>query len=236
MALSLLAASTGLPDPQLAADFWATMLRRPVHEQPGALVLPGDRGQLTMRFTTEPRPKIDADRWHWHLTSESPEHQDQTVERAIELGARHLDIGQRPEEGHVVLIDPSGIVFCVIEPHEAYLAGTGYLGELAGTGTYEVGLFWRDALGWPLVWDKGEETVIQLPIGGTKVAWGGRPFPAKTEANRERFIIGTDGDLGAEVQRLTALGATRLRDLPDGVELADLDGNEFELWPTARWQ
>src|ERR1019366_8490936 len=32
------------------------------------------------------------------------------------LDARHIDIGQRPEEGHVVLADPEGNEFCVIEP------------------------------------------------------------------------------------------------------------------------
>ncbi|MGH3368116.1 MAG: VOC family protein, partial [Nocardioidaceae bacterium] len=30
------------------------------------------------------------------------------------LGARHIDIGQRPEEGHVVLADPEGNEFCVL--------------------------------------------------------------------------------------------------------------------------
>ena len=50
---------------------------------------------------------------HFHLTSTSPEDQQQTVARALGLGARHIDIGQRPEEGHVVLADPEGNEFCV---------------------------------------------------------------------------------------------------------------------------
>lgn len=36
-------------------------------------------------------------------------------------------------------------------------------------------------------------------------------------------------DPTGEADRLVALGATRLRDLPDGIELADPDGNEFRL-------
>ncbi len=32
---------------------------------------------------------------------------------ALGLGAGHLDVGQRPEEGHVVLADPDGNEFCV---------------------------------------------------------------------------------------------------------------------------
>ena len=42
--------------------------------------------------------------------------------------------------------------------------------------TREVGLFWSEALGWPLVWDQNEQTAIQSPHGGTKVAWGGPPL------------------------------------------------------------
>ncbi len=30
---------------------------------------------------------------------------------ALRLGARHIDVGQRPEEGHVVLADPDGNEF-----------------------------------------------------------------------------------------------------------------------------
>jgi hypothetical protein len=37
------------------------------------------------------------------------------VARALELGARHADVGQRPEEEHVVLADPDGNEFCLRE-------------------------------------------------------------------------------------------------------------------------
>ena len=74
-----------------------------------------------------------------------------------------------------MLADPEGNEFCVIEPGNAFLAGCGFLGELACDGTRDVGLFWSEALGWPLVWDQDEETAIQSPRGGTKVAWGGPP-------------------------------------------------------------
>ena len=50
---------------------------------------------------------------------------------ALRLGAAHVDVGQRREEGHIVLADPEGNEFCVIEHGNAYLAGCGYLGEVA---------------------------------------------------------------------------------------------------------
>lgn len=36
--------------------------------------------------------------------------------KALALGARHIDVGQRPEEGHVVLADPDGHEFCMLTP------------------------------------------------------------------------------------------------------------------------
>jgi hypothetical protein len=119
----------------------------------------------------------------------------------------------------------------VIEPGSSFLAGCGFLGELACDGTRQVGLFWAEALGWPLVWDEDEETAIQSPHGGTKVAWGGPPVAPKHGRNRQRFdLTAVDGDPAAEVERLLALGATRLGTAEDGaVELADPDGNEFCL-------
>jgi hypothetical protein len=36
-------------------------------------------------------------------------------------------------------------------------------------GTRAVGCFWSSALGWPLVWERDQETAIQSPRGGTKV-------------------------------------------------------------------
>jgi hypothetical protein len=150
------------------------------------------------------------------------------VETAVASGGRHVDVGQRPAEGHIVLTDPGGEAFCVIEPGNAFLAGCGRLGEVAGDGTRAVGLFWRDALGWPLVWDRDGETAVQSPDGGTKIAWGGPPVAVKRGRNRQRFELATS-DVDAEAARLTALGATRLADRDGGIELADPDGNEFLL-------
>jgi hypothetical protein len=87
-----------------------------------------------------------------------------------------------------------------------------------------------EALGWPLVWDHDQETAIQSPQGGTKVAWGGPPLAPKDVRNRQHFDLTADGNQHAQVDRLTVLGATRLDVGEDGaVLLADPDGNEFSL-------
>jgi catechol 2,3-dioxygenase-like lactoylglutathione lyase family enzyme len=202
-------------DPARQTRFWTGLLRR----DPA-----GDDTQVGLRFVPEDSRTPAQDTLHLHLTSADPAQQQETVARALALGASHLDVGQRPEEGHIVLADPEGNAFCVIEPGNNYLAGTGFLGEVACDGSRAVGLFWSEALGWPLVWDQDEETAIQSPGGGTKVAWGGPSADARTGRNRQRFELPA-----GDVDRLIALGATRLGSGPEGVELADPDGNEFTV-------
>jgi hypothetical protein len=154
--------------------------------------------------------------------------QQRTVETVLRLGGRHIDVGQEPDDDFVVLADPGGNELCVIEPGNNFLAGTGHLGEVTCSGTRDVGLFWRDALSWPLVWDENEETAAQSPLGGTKVSWGGPPVEPQHGPNRQRFDLVTD-DLSGETDRLISLGATRLGVLADGIELTDVDGNKFGL-------
>ena len=126
--------------------------------------------------------------------------------RALELGGSHRDVGQLPDEDHVVLADPDGNEFCVIEAGNNWLAGTGFLGELAADGTREVGVFWSEALGWPLVHDEDGETAIQPPEGGFKIAWGGPPLNERHGRNRMYAVLVAD-DLEVEVERLVGLGA-----------------------------
>ena len=113
----------------------------------------------------------------------------ETVERLVELGARHIDIGQGPDDEHVVLADPEGNEFCVIEPDNNFLAGCGRLGSITCDGTREVGYFWSEALGWPLVWDQDEETAIRAPDGtGPFITWG-PPLAPKIGKNRLHLDI-----------------------------------------------
>jgi hypothetical protein len=227
----LLALTFDAYDPARVAAFWAALLRREVIDDPRGALLPGSDTQVGLRFVPSRGGKVGPNRVHVHLTSTGLDGQDDCVAAALALGARHIDVGQLPEEGHVVLADPEGNEFCVIEPENSFLAGCGFLGELACDGTRSVGLFWARALDWPLVWDRDQETAVQSQHGGTKVAWGGPPVEPKHGRNRQRLELAlVTGDLEGEVDRLAALGATRLGSPEDGaVELADPDGNEFIL-------
>jgi len=211
-------------DPARLASFWGDLLG---WERSGP-ALAGTPFGLSFARSDEP-VRLPAQA-HLHLTS-NDRTQEETVARALALGASHVDVGQQPDEGHVVLADPEGNAFCVIEAGNNWLAGAPLLGEVACDGTREVGLFWRDALGWPLVHDEDGETGIRPPGGGPIIAWGGPPLDERRGRNRMHPDLLAD-DLEAEVARLVGLGATVVA-RGDDVEMADPDGNEFHV---RRWE
>ena len=222
-------------DPLGLARFWAEALRWEIDDgtRDEIGLVPTDGTRFRILFVPVLEQKAGTNRLHLDLTTTSLDDQNGTVRRLVELGARHVDIGQRPDEGHVVLADPEGNEFCVIEPGNSFLADCGRLGSITCDGTREVGYFWSEALGWPLVWDQDEETAIRAPdVTGPLITWGGPPLVPKIGKNRLHLDIAPPehGDRGAEVDRLVALGATRI-DIGQGdvdwVVMADPDDNEF---------
>ena len=235
MSLRLAALCVDANDPLGLARFWAEALRWEVADETGEVIslAPTDGTRFGLDFALVPEPKVGPNRLHLDLTSTSLDDQRDSVTRLVELGARHIDIGQRPEEGHVVLADPEGNEFCVIEPGNSFLADCGRLGSITCDGTREVGYFWSAALAWPLVWDQDEETAIRAPDGtGPMITWGGPPVAPKLGKNRLHLDVAPldRADQHAEVDRLVALGATRV-DIGQGdvdwVVMADPDSNEF---------
>lgn len=221
-------------DPHALATFWSALLGWEQHEH---FVRRPDGDGFGLRFVPTHMPKTDKNLMHLDLTSATPEHQRDTVTTALGLGARHIDIGQRPEEGQVVLADPQGNEFCVIEAGNDFLAGCGFVGALACDGSQQVGHFWSRALDWPLVWDQDQETAIQAPSGGSKITWGGESPNPRASENRVRLeLTPPAGDQETEVDRLVSLGAHREDTEPragGSVRLTDPDGNPFHLLPVA---
>lgn len=230
MAVRLYAVRFDANDPLKLAGFWAGVLRREIADD-GVTLLPGSATELRIFFAATPTPKTDLGRAHFDLTSTSAEDQHETVQRALDLGGRHIDIGQGSDAPHVVLADPEDNEFCVIEPGNDFLAGCGFVGAFNWDGSQEVGYFWSRALGWPLVWDQDQQTAIQSPAGGTKIAWGGPPVRPRSTNDRLHMdlVVDPGGDVPAEVDRLVALGATRVGQDGDAVVMTDPDGNEFRL-------
>ncbi len=220
-------------DPRRLATFWAGLLGWEIaDDEDGFELIPSDGTGYRVSFYPSQETKAGQNQIHFDLTSATPEEQQQTVARALELGGQHIDIGQSPDEEQVVLADPEGNEFCVIEAGNNFLAGTAFIGAINCDGSQAVGYFWSKALGWPLVWDQDEETAIQSPQGGSKMSWGGPPVAPKIGKNRLHLDIAPPAgeDQQAEVDRLISLGAKRI-DIGQGdvswVVMADPDGNEF---------
>jgi catechol 2,3-dioxygenase-like lactoylglutathione lyase family enzyme/predicted enzyme related to lactoylglutathione lyase len=234
MALLLAAVVFEATDRVALARFWAAALDWDYHddEAEGLSSASGGDGALRhLEFETSSNEKQSANWMHFDLSSTSVEDQRATVERLLDLGARHLDIGQGPDSDHVVMADPEGNEFCVLEPGNSFVDADRRLGSLTCDGSPAAGAFWSEALGWPLVWDQDGETAMRPPGGGLFITFGGPSAPRDVK-NRIHIDIApsADGDQHAEVERLVALGATRI-DIGQGevswVVMADPDGNEF---------
>jgi hypothetical protein len=234
MTSQLVALCFGANDPLRLSRFWAAALHWETYDEPGDAVglIPIDDTRFRLLFLPVPEKKAGKNRFHLDLTTTSVDDQRESVGKLIELGARHIDIGQGPDEPHVVLADPEGNEFCVIEPDNSFLADGGRLGSITCDGSQAVGYFWSAALGWPLVWDQDEETAIRAPDGtGPFITWG-PPVRPKIVKNRLHLHIApaAPSDQRAEIDRLVSLGATPI-DIGERnatwVVMADPDGNEF---------
>src|SRR3954467_14410353 len=97
----LVALSIDANDPLGLAHFWADTLRWELDERADEIALvPPDDTTFPIVFRRVPEAKAGRNRIHLDLTTSSLDDQRNSVSRAIDLGARHLDIGQGPDEPH----------------------------------------------------------------------------------------------------------------------------------------
>jgi predicted enzyme related to lactoylglutathione lyase len=232
-------------DPPGLARFWSAALGWEVGaEEPGEVVVwprgydyPDPRA-LPLVFVPVPEPKAGKNRGHIDLASTSVAHQAAQVDRLLGLGATRADIGQG-EVPWVVLADPEGNEFCVLDPRPGY-AGTGPVAAVVADCADPVSLarFWSEAAGW-IVHERGEAFAsLRSPFGvgpylellrvpGVKAVKA-----VKAVKNRIHLDVRPypGGDQRAEVERLREHGA-RPADVGQGevpwVVLSDPEGSEF---------
>ena len=183
-------------------------------------------------FVPLPEAKTAKNRVHLDLASESAQQQNVTVDRLVAFGAAHADIGQH-DVPWVVLADPEGNEFCVLEPREMYV-DTGPVAAIV-LDTHDVDAqtaFWTQASGWPVDRVDPWGSRLRAPNArGPFLEPTERP-DAKTVKNRVHVDVAPypAGDQTAEVERLVALGARRI-DIGQGdvswVVMADPEDNEF---------
>ena len=111
-------------DPGGLARFWCAVLDYEVQDEEDGVVIIGspavpegkDRiGPVppTLTFGHVPEGKSVKNRLHIDVNPTDRE-QAAEVQRLLDLGARHADVGQTGEESWVVLADPEGNEFCVL--------------------------------------------------------------------------------------------------------------------------
>ena len=225
-------------DPQRLGRFWEAALgcERLTDEPDGfetRLTIEGGP-VLDLCFQRVPEPPSDPPRLHLDLCGGA--RQTEEVERLLRLGARHLDIGQG-EVPWVVLADPAGNPFCVMEDRAAY-ADTGPLAALPldSADPDRDAEFWSWLTGWTDA--VGELRSLRHPsLSGPLLELCPERAPKGTTKNRlhldVRLETGEDPD--AVESRITERGGGTLH-RPEWGELpwrsyTDPSGNEFCVLP-----
>jgi hypothetical protein len=133
-------------DPAPLVRFWSALLDRPTADDTAVRL---DEG-MHLRFAATGDPKQLKNRSHLDLASTSLDHQAGLVRAARELGAEPVDVGQR-DVPWVVLADPGGNEFCVLEPRDRY-RGLGPVAAVVFDALEPVALarFWSDLTGLPV--------------------------------------------------------------------------------------
>ncbi len=234
-------------DPTVLGRFWADLLDAgpTLVDEPDAfetrLAVP-DGLVLDLCFQRVPEPVGPAPRLHLDVSGGG--RQADVVQRALDLGAHHLDLGQG-DVPWVVLADPEGNPFCVMEERPEY-ATSGPIAALPldSADPARDAAFWSELSGWEpmssgMPVSSGMPAALRHPSGrGVLLELCPEPAP-KPEGVKNRLHLdlrlepGDDPDV--VVARVLELGGRELDpgwgELPWRV-LTDPSGNELCLLPS----
>lgn len=232
-------------DPRALADWWAEALGWVLHDEEAPGVF--DVCERVAADGSHPFPELVIggggdvgtmrERVHLDLNSFSLDDQAATVERLLSIGATRADVGQTADAPFVVLADPEGNSFCVLDPRPEY-AGLGSLAgfTLAAHDAQAIKDVWVAATGWAVTRDESDYVVLESADAVAPLEIITRPTMPRHEAkNRIHLDVRPLGEPQDQVvDRLLALGA-RHADVgqdPDDptiswVTLADQEGNEL---------
>jgi predicted enzyme related to lactoylglutathione lyase len=171
-----------------------------------------------------------------HLDLHCGADQSATVERLLGLGARHLDIGQG-DVPWVVLVDPQGNPFCVMEERAAYV-DTGPIAALPldSADPDRDAEFWAWLIGWTHVDAVAPRSLRHPSLRGPLLEFLPEDAPKGATKNRQHLDVRLDpGEDADQVEAaIVERGGRRLEtdwgDLPWRTYL-DPSGNEFCVLP-----
>jgi predicted enzyme related to lactoylglutathione lyase len=104
-------------DAERLATFWADALGWQIVRRGSYwLTIGHDDGPLEINFRTVPDPpNREKNRLHLDIKPVRRSQADE-LDRLLALGARQVDVGQRPDASWFVLVDPEGNEFCLCVP------------------------------------------------------------------------------------------------------------------------
>ena len=218
-------------DPSRLGRFWADALgAEPITDEPDlveARLQVTDGFFLDLCFPWVAAPAAAPARLHPDLSGGARQHE--ITRRLLDLGAERADIGQGAVPW-VVLADPEGNAFCVMEDREIY-RGSGPIAALPldSSDTDRDAAFWAEITGWtPCAGMPGTAT-LRHPSGvGPLLELCPEPEPKRGKNPLHLDVRREAGDDDI-VERVLARGATRLSGPTDHPWLvfADPSGNEF---------
>jgi predicted enzyme related to lactoylglutathione lyase len=225
-------------DPHALGRFWEAALgTETLTDEPEGfetrLAVPGGP-VLDLCFQRVPEQPAEPQRLHLDLPG--ADEQQQVVERLVALGASHADIGQGPVPW-VVLADPEGNHFCVMEERAEY-ARSGPVAALpldvADPGREHA--FWGWLTGWAPVEGSALLSLQHPSRRGPLLELAPQSAPKGPAKNRLHLDVRleTGDDADAVAQGIAERGGRELHfdwgDLP-WRHFADPSGNEFCVLP-----
>ncbi|MCE7012026.1 VOC family protein [Kibdelosporangium philippinense] len=221
--------------PEALSQFWSQLLGWDLVREHGEIDVRAPESQgwdLDLVFDQADEPKTAQNRIHLDLASASPADQAEIIERARDLGAKSIDIGQGDVPWEV-MADPDGNEFCVLEPREIYHdAGPIAAIVVQAVDANSLAEFWINAAGFERKSEANGDVGLRAP--NARGPWleflGG--YQPKTGQNRLHLDVRPYAgvDQRAEVARLTKAGARPIDigqgDVPWEV-MADPEDNEF---------
>ncbi|MHA3701516.1 VOC family protein [Jatrophihabitans sp. YIM 134969] len=226
-------------DPGRVGRFWEAALgTEPLTDEPAGYETRLDAGGgcvLDLCFQTVDRAPTSLLRLHLDLLGGAE--QSAVVERLLALGATHLDIGQG-DVPWVVLADPAGNPFCVMEERSAY-TDTGPLAALPldVADPDRDAAFWSWLTGWTHVDGVAPRSLRHPSRRGPLLELCPEPAAKGDGKNRVHLDIrleAGDDDADAVTAAIVERGGVRLDhgwgDLPWRV-YTDPSGNEFCVLP-----
>ncbi len=225
-------------DPQRLGRFWEAVL--------GCERLTDAHEGFETRLTVEGGPVLDLcfqrvsrppdDPLRLHLDLIGADRQAEQVDRVLGLGARHLDIGQR-DAPWVVLADPEGNPFCVMEDRAEY-TDTGPIAALPldSADPDRDAEFWSWLTGWTGVTSVAPRALRHPSARGPLLELCREAGPKGAAKNRLHLDVRleTGDDPDGVAAGITERGGRELH--PDWGQLpwrhyADPSGNEFCVLP-----